>query len=582
MADKEQTEAIAYDQGPALILAGPGSGKTFVLTHHIKYLIEKGYSPESILVITFTKKAATEMKGRFERLLPDAANRVVFGTFHSVFFRIIKIFQNVSYEIISNEKRLELLLSIVPSFEEASELGNQISRYKASINHDKFNFSSDGEREEFLKEYDFYNDYLFENKLIDFDDILIIFNEILENKDILKALQKQFKYVCIDEFQDINEVQYKALYTMFKTSGNIFCVGDEDQSIYGFRGSNIFIMRRFLDDFKDCRIIELKNNYRSGMDIMTASDSVISKNSNRLKKCRQICNRKDVYDDFHLNFFETFDDEFEALKNDISCSLEKNMQCALLLRTNDEVKIYEDLLFLKESNILLGTIKNTIISDLINYILYVKRKDLNALYEILNVPDRKVTKNIAFLNEGNLEKTCKNLYGTMQGQNLSILLNHVKVMEKLNNYSFTMYFKNILGHEAYIIKKYQTVKKETLEKIYDEILLTAKKSTNFDIYIDNLKREYKVIKDSKYKKNKNLLITTYHQSKGLEFDAVFLPDVYEGKVPLGISVYECEIEEERRLFYVAMTRAKNNLFIYSIKNEESGGKLPSRFLKDLY
>lgn len=548
LEDKRQEKAIYHDSGHALILAGPGSGKTYVLTHHIAFLVNSNVPCESILVLTFTKKAAVSMQSRFNELMPYAANRVVFGTFHSVFYRFLKIFNSDTPRIISETEKEK----IIKMFED----------------------SEDPDR--------YYKELIHERNLWDFDDILDECLKLMEeNSKALNYIRAQFTHVLIDEFQDINEIQYNVIKMIFLNHGTVFAVGDQDQSIYAFRGALYDIMRSFNCDFKDVSIIELNHNYRSHNDIIKASERLISHNQNRLRANPQICVNNSAGIHFDIRYFKDIVSERRAIIDDVTECIGSGYNTALLLRTNKEVDYYKSILYDRKDSSSHNNVRLQIVNDIKNYTEYILTKEKSILRRIINRPERMIPESVLQYDGNNLDVLAKKNLGTYLGDRIYLFVNQMNAMCSMAPLSFLIYLRKVCGYETYVINKFPEYDKEDVIRIYDSLLdeLKAKRSLR-DIYeyLNQISMEDKQIA---YIKPENCSILTFHQSKGLEFDAVLLPDVVEGKVPSKISEKECNVEEERRLFYVAMTRAKDKLCIYSIKNEESATALPSRFLSEI-
>lgn len=579
MEDKKQIEAISYDKGSALILAGPGSGKTHVLTHHVKYLIGRKVPPENILVITFTRRAAREMKDRFSKLMPYAANRVVFGTFHSVFIKILKIFQNDIPNIITEKKRNEIIGNITGDSDSRDYYESRFSLYKSVENKDDFKFDSDTEKEEFFAYFSQYEELLKQSRLMDFDDILVRCKALLEtDSTALSYIKSMFKYICVDEFQDINDIQYSILKLMGNDSSALFCVGDEDQSIYGFRGSNPGLMKRFKEEF-DARVINLSLNYRSYEEIINLSYKVISKNRGRLREEIQNAVRKSDERHTYIRVSKQKGDSFELLREDIKRRLSEGKKCAVLFRTNKEVLEFSKLYMNMGEEEVSTQIRKEITEDYLRYAQYCISKSTESLRGIVNHPQRYIPLSLITSKES-INELALRFTGTRKGDSLYIFSRQLSLMEKLNSFSFAMYLRNICGLQDYYIEKYSAKHKHEIEAVFDSIIEYSKSCADIKAFKDCILSMNTGISAKKPEKIENLFVTTFHQSKGLEFDCVFLPDVVEGKIPTGLSVAGCNVDEERRLFYVAMTRARDYLYIYTIKNEESGGMLPSRFIDE--
>lgn len=567
-----------HGNGPALIVAGPGSGKTHILTHHIKHLIENGVSPDSIIVITFTKFAASSMKSRFYEIMPRSAKSPVFGTFHSIFLKFLQSAYGNKIKVLSSDERFKLIRQISTDEENTEVLSDRISLYKSQINKDSFFFKDESDRLQFLDKLDKYSRLCKLMNAYDFDDIIERFYHLLCNdKSYCNKLRRFYKYICIDEFQDINSIQYECVKIMSDVSHNIFCVGDEDQSIYGFRGAHPGIMKRFLLEFPDAKIINLCNNYRSYSDIVSCAEKVIEENSDRIRNVKASCVRVDNTSHFNLVLSKSKSESTNQLITDIKKNITKGFECAVLFRTNREV-----LEFVRKFNESFhnDSLYYSLLYIFLDYLKVILHSDYQAFCNIVNIPNR----NVPFI------KQCKSMdaffnrsHNNMTACILSTLKSQLSILEKLQPFSFVMYMLKIIGIENYLIKETGATMEEvqkisltlirvstecnSLQELEELLINITKKNNDISLVTDDYGEKLKIL--------------TYHRSKGLEFDVVFLPNVYEGRVPIPNSVIDCNIEEERRLFYVAMTRAKNYLYVYSIKNEESNSVLSSRFLKPL-
>ena len=580
MVDNNQLKAIKSDSGPALILAGPGSGKTTVLTHHIKHLTENGVSPDKILVITFTRKAASEMRSRFENLSPTAVHQIVFGTFHSVFFKIINSFGRTEKRLIKPEERESFLLTVAGDGAASEYYGNHISFYKSLNDKNEYRFVNDTERSEFMRVLGEYNKWLESEGCIDYDDIIEACYELLKNKKkAVKYLNEKFSHILVDEFQDINSIQYETLKLIAGTQGIIYAVGDEDQSIYGFRGATPDIMKRFLTDFPNTTVINLNRNYRSFQDISDFSQKVIIKNPGRLRTDIPECRKRDDGTHVHLKVFKERSEEMAEFLRDCKELDTDKKTAACLVRTNKEVYEYRKLLGTDPGDA--NGFKIAVINDYLAYADYVLNRDIESLKKIIVLSVKGIPTSL--LNDcESLAAIKKKFRGTGKGDVLSVFETQLRVIEGLNPFSFAMYLRNIVGLYGVHKEEAGVLGVEALDGVYGEIMELSQRCKSIAEFKEELLSIRPAEIKSSFAAKSNLLITTFHQAKGLEFDYVFIPDAVEGKIPAGMSVAECRVEEERRLFYVALTRAKEELFVYTIKNEESGGTLPSRFLEGLY
>ncbi len=579
MQDKYQEAAIIHGEGPALVVAGPGSGKTFVLTHHIHHLLETGVPPEKILVITFTKQAALEMKNRFNKLNSNKNSKIVFGTFHSVFYKILSVFIEDIPQIISSDLRREILLISCPDSSLTEEYSLKISFYKSLINKEKFIFESKSEKESFEKILKSYNSELESRRLWDFDDILEKFYELLrDDKKALETISGQFSHILIDEFQDINEIQYEAVKVMFKNRDctNIYAVGDEDQSIYAFRGATGKIFKTFTEDFRDAKVYELVNNFRSKEGIIRAAETVIKDNPGRLKSNAQVCINKSDGSDFYLCKARDESEIKDLIRLDVNRLNKPSKSMAILLRTNRDVFEYRKIFSGSKAYL---SVKKEIYKAFLSYYMYSFSHDRASLLEILNIPNREIPESILNMYGFDLFSLKKHFTGTYLGEKLDALLQTVRAVASLPIVSSTMYLRNACGLEKYFVEKYGKANAQTVRDTFDEIFKCSL-SVDKEKFIKSLSDTVNQ-KPSIEISNLNLSVTTYHQSKGLEFDYVFLPDIIEGKMPGVISLNACTIEEERRLLFVAMTRAREKLVLYTVKSEGDSGAAPSRFIEGL-
>lgn len=565
--DPEQSKVITHETGPALVLAGPGSGKTFTLTHHIKFLIERGlFKPGEILVLTFTKKAAVSMEERFHEICNFKS--VFFGTFHSCFYRLYIEF--VRYQkIISPQEKAEILDKITPNDFTREDLNNYISRRKSKI-YVSDSFQSDSKLDEAFK---IYNEILTDRGLLDYDDILLNFlNALNKNPQMVNIIKNRFKALLIDEFQDINHVQFEIIKLLSSKHTHVFVVGDEDQSIYRFRGADPDIMKEFEEHFHP-EIYYLNKNYRSKPGIINASKVLINKNQNRIKESEIIKLMRSDLSDFQVRILRSSDEIASDIRSEIRQN--KNKQSAVLLRTNKDVRGYESVLLAGNSEIY------THIVDAIEaYLDFTITKKRASLFKILDCPERTGLLRSFFKDDPvDLSKLVRASLGRRYAGDLNIFKMQIDNINKMLPETAIFYLRKIMKLEEYFIKTHSTEKTMEIKTSFDKISSLAGEYKTLNELRDQLKM---ILKEREYKVSKNnIRIMTYHAAKGLEFDYVFLPDIVEGKVPSLASLSEDALEEERRLFYVAMTRAKEKLFIYTIKNEESITKMPSRFLDDL-
>lgn len=567
-----------HGNGPCLVLAGPGSGKTYVLTHHIYHLINSmGVSPENILVITFTKEAKKEMKSRYITLDCINGERVTFGTFHAVFFALLRQYFDKNVQIINDETKKRYLAKISGTESGMDTLANEISEYKSGI-IEKNGFISAAQKKTFeiMEEY---NELLASRNELDYDDILLRCYEMLkDNPALADKIGNRFKYILIDEFQDINEVQYNVVKAISRAPYNIFAVGDDDQAIYAFRGADKEIMKRFTKDYESVKITELLSNYRSHRDIVKAASLVIGDNTGRMKSGRQECNDNEGGEHFCLNICAGKEDEYAMLKKLVLECVQAGMSVAVLTRTNSNAQLFRNMFdedsFEKESK---AGLLFEASRDIRSYYDFCKKETRTGLLSILNRPDRYIESSIIKSDFESLDELIAKVKNIRIKNELSILKRHIEMLKRCTPKAFCLYFFNVMGYKKYFIANYRGNVKEN-EAVLSQLVGIASESESMECFVQKLPNENKKQREMHYN---GISFMTFHASKGLEFDAVFIPDVLEGNIPGRNADMEAGIEEERRLFYVAMTRARKKLCLLTIKNEGSGKYLPSRFIRKL-
>ena len=601
--NQAQKIAVRHKDGPMLVLAGPGSGKTLVITERTKYLIQEYNIPEeNILVITFTRAAAGEMKERFLRLLGVSSTGVSFGTFHSIFFTILKHAYNLGSEnIIREDERRACIKNIVSSMgqeyedekEYISELLSEISMVKGNRIELSTYYSISCGDEVFRSIYLEYNKQIRSYSKIDFDDMLLLCYELLsERPDILKLWQEKFRYILVDEFQDINILQYDIVRMLAAPTNNLFIVGDDDQSIYRFRGAKPEIMLNFPTDYQDSKRILLNINYRSNMHIINAADNLISHNKTRFAK--ELTANIKGGNEVIVEEFETMADQNVRLVQEVLSLIEKKKSLSnmcILVRTNLGAgailqKLMEyNIPFIAGDN-LPNIYDHWITQDVISYIRIAMGETSRELYfRIINRPTRYIGRE-CFDNPNVNIRDIKKYY-----EDKEWMLTRIKQLEydlsmlaKMKPFAAIQYIRRGIGYEDYL-KEYAINRKMKFEEILDILDELQEGTRGFNTYSDWFKHmvEYKEelkrqASNAKSKRLDGIRILTMHSSKGLEFSTVFMVDVNEGITPHKKAVLPENIEEERRLFYVAMTRAKKQLYIFSSKQRYNKAMPPSRFI----
>ena len=572
-----------------MVLAGPGSGKTFVITHRIKYLIEgPGINPAHILVVTFSRAAAKEMKDRFEKLCSKSL--VTFGTFHSVFFNLLKTAYGFSSEqIASDELRYTLIKELIKrnaiENEDINTLAGNLLNEIALVKQDNISiknyYSNSISSDTFKKIYIDYESELEARGKLDFEDMLSLTYELLsERNDILKAVQNRYRYILVDEFQDINFLQYNIIKLIAGEKQNITVVGDDDQSIYRFRGARPEIMLGFERDFRNVKKVFLDINFRSSTQIVNASTKLISFNSKRFPKNFKAKNGDGApvsLIEFKNPFLEV-NSIIKDIKDYIKSGQDIN-SIAVLYRTNLSPRLLIERLM---RNNIPFTIRDAIpnlfdhwvAKDIISYIkLAINMGDKSDLLRISNKPNRYISRDSLSSSRANIE-TLFDYYDdkSYMIKRIVELREHLRTIKNLKPATALRYIRNVVGYDEYI-EEYcdmNGVESDDCYSILGDLENSAAEYNNFNdwfVHMDEYKDELIEARKKSNENDKGVRLMTFHSSKGLEFDIVYIIDVNEGSVPYKKAKGVDEIEEERRMFYVAMTRARKKLFIcYCVEN----------------
>lgn len=608
--NEQQQMAVSHFDGPCCVIGTPGSGKTRVITERIKYLINnKGIQASNILVITFTKAAAMQMKQRFQKSI-GGNSRVTFGTFHAIFFTILKYaYHYTSDNIIKEDLKRQILKQIISETdieiqdenEFINDIESEISRVKGEQIDLSHYYSPNCSSEVFRKIFNSYNNALERRSLIDFDDMLIYCYELLSQRnDILKLWQKQYPYILIDEFQDINKVQYDVVKLLAKPGNNLFIVGDDDQSIYGFRGAKPDIMQQFLKDYKDAKKYTLGINYRCSGNIVKAAESVIKNNKNRLDK--KLTTENDIGEEPDIQEFNKLSDENEVIRNKIMEYRRSGLpysEMAVLFRTNTQARALTSKLM--EYNIpfvmkerIPNIYEHWIATDILTYIRVAHgNRERGAVLRIINRPKRYVHRS-AF-NEPYVDfEELKSFYEDKDWMvdRLEQLEYDLKMLSTLKPYAAVNFIRCGIGYDEYIREyaDYRGIRVDDMMDILDELQEEAKNHDSFDEWFNYIQEYGEELKAQAGKsqamfngqeQDDAVVIMTMHGAKGLEYDCVFIPDVNEGITPHNKAVLDADMEEERRMFYVAMTRARRYLHIYYVKERFNKEVDVSRFVEEI-
>lgn len=598
-----QASAIRHKEGPMLVLAGPGSGKTLVITERTRYLIEECHiSPSNILVITFTKAAATEMKERFQRRMGRACP-VTFGTFHAVFFMILKhAYHYTAENIMKEEQKFQWIREIVTKhkleYEDETEfltaILGEISEVKNTGIEIAHYYSKNCAETVFRRIFNEYQEYLYRHGKIDFDDMLVYTKELfLERKDILSAWQKKYPYILIDEFQDINKIQYDVVKLLAGDSQNLFAVGDDDQSIYRFRGAKPEIMLHFKEDFKEAETVLLDTNYRSTVPIVTAAGNVIKYNKERFPKKIQAAGGDGAAVEYLL--FEGQREENARIIWDIQEAIDHGANYrdfAILFRTNMQPRFLMEQLMaynipFRTRDSIPNLYEHWLAKDLFAYIrIAMGSRERRDFLQIMNRPKRYISRDS--LDEPTVAFDVWEWYYEEQpwvAKRIGQLEHDIKVLERLSPYAAINYIRKAIGYDEFCAEyaDYRRMKVEDLYDVLDELQESAKEYKDYDGWFSHIETYTKELQEVYRLQNQNMesvTLATLHSAKGLEYENVYLIDVNEGVMPYKKAVLDTEIEEERRMFYVGMTRAKKNLHLFAVKKRNNKDAEISRFIKE--
>jgi DNA helicase-2/ATP-dependent DNA helicase PcrA len=605
--NESQKQAVTLPLGPALIIAGPGSGKTHTLIHRISYMLQElNCKASHMLVITFTKAAATEMKERFEAAFGRSG--VMFGTFHSAFYKILRMHNKERYDLnnlLTEDERRKTIEKIYRAIAEEVEedfielflkhmtlMSNQLIKPQ--------HYHPDGiAKEIFLKVYEGYERFKENHQKFDFDDMLIDTYFLLENEpEVLAFFRQKYQYLLIDEFQDINVVQFEIIKLLTTEHRNVFVVGDDDQSIYKFRGARPELLVSFKEFFEETKEVVLDINYRSTKKILDWSNELILHNQKRYNK---------VMRTIHENGNVPRVVYIEDIKSQASFILETMLKfnkeglnwsdCAIIYRTNVEARPLLELFlsahipfYLRDT---IATLYDSwVTKDLFAYIRLGRKQGSNAdIIRIINRPTRYMHRLIieqAAKKNGNLLETLLASIDLKEWQKdpLEMMLFHLQNLGRLPMHKQISYIRHQIGYEKYLEEyaKYRHLPKEGLIEILDELEASASEfedSFLWEQHLEQLAKGIRANNQNPSNRKEGVTLTTMHSAKGLEFKMVFILDVVDGVLPHSKSQTPSELEEERRLFYVALTRAKTDLFLCVPKVRHGKETLPSPFIAEI-
>lgn len=603
--NREQEEAITHKGGPLMVLAGPGSGKTLVITYRVKWLIENaGVHPSNILVITFTRAAAEEMKKRFFMFDGMANTPVIFGTFHSIFFMILRYaYRYTAANIIREDVKRRYIkemtenmeLEIEDENEFLSEIINEISYVKGEMMSLSYYHSNNCSDELFAQIYEGYEKRLREENLIDFDDMLVFCYELLKEREDIRTLwQNKFQHILIDEFQDINKVQYEIIRMLAGKGDHLFIVGDDDQSIYRFRGARPEIMLGFEKDYPEAKKVILNTNYRCSEEIVEGAEHLISHNTKRFPKNMQAARGSKVPITFR-NLKDAGEECTDILKG-IRFYYKKGIpleDMAVIFRTNTQPRLLVGRLMeynipFQMRDVIPNIFDHWIARNILTYIkLAMGNRDRKLFLQVMNRPKRYISRSMITEPQVDLKKLKQQTFGKKWlYEKIDKLEMDLYLLRKMEPYAAIQYIRNGIGYEDYMNEyaQFRRMNPDDLEEVLNQIQESAKEYHSFEewfAYIESYGEELRKQMEAGRQQKSGVTLTTMHSSKGLEYEVVFVMDINEGVTPHKKAVKEADLEEERRLFYVAVTRAKTYLFLYSVKELYQKDAQISRYIGEL-
>lgn len=608
--NKEQLEATKHINGPCLVLAGAGSGKTRVLTSRIAFLIEQGINPNNILAITFTNKAAKEMKERVESIVGQTYSFI--GTFHSFGLKIIrenyeKLGLTKNFTIIDADDSLSIIKKILKSMNidskaiSPSYVKKRISYIKNNIvNNKQILDQMDNKIEKIIAEvYKSYEDTLYKCNAVDFDDLLLKSVQLLlNNKDVINHYNDHYPYILVDEYQDTNAIQYMLCKLLTRKNNNIFVVGDMNQSIYGFRQADYRNILNFERDFYNTKIIKLEQNYRSTKVILEAANNVIKNN----KKAKHLKLWSDRKDDNLINYIRAYDEkhEIKLIGEEINKLYKKYNNYnsfAILYRTNAQSRVIEEILLSMQIPYKiyggLNYLNRKEIKDLIAYLKLVNNSyDEISLKRIINVPKRGIGKKAIEKIEEKSVLENKSMFECLSTSKeiefKDIILKIKKYLEENTLTKTIDYIIEITGIKEELEKENTIESQLRLDNIleFKSLTISYEKRTGSNDLNKFLEEVSLLTGVDENKTSNSVSLMTLHSAKGLEFDVVFLVGMEENIFPhINSMNNNDELEEERRLCYVGITRAKDILYLTNAKKRTLFGKQdinpPSRFIKEI-
>ncbi len=603
-----QCEAVMHGEGPAMVVAGPGSGKTLTIIRRLLYLIyERNVPADKILVITYTKEAALSMQHKFYeqkehfRFLEHVNHGPVsFGTFHSYFYQIIKNIKKYSeYQLITPQEKIKLAKTIFK--ETKDEITDfEVKHFLEQISYFK-NTGKLKDEDNDIHLFQKYQKALQKYKRMDFDDMLYLCKqEFMADEELLKAWSGRYEFILIDEYQDINPIQYELMHLLSRQHQNLFVVGDDDQAIYGFRGSDVECFQKFYQDYLDTKTIHLNINYRCTSQITQVTQKLISKNKNRIEK-NIISGVGEQGGNISVIGSENVREMYCKLTDKLQQTKEQELnRSAILFRTNSALQSCANILSSKQIPFVIrekikSIYEHFIASDIIDFFMVANgckdRSMYLRIFHRMNIPyGREFLKEKAVDLRVVKERIKNSIYDDSYTlQQIDILCNHLQRLGKMRPELGISYILHAMSYEKYLLSKAgnQIRIPEEWKEVLDWLREDTESYGNIRDWMQHVNHNRKNLDMNRMERGQNpkgIHLLTMHAAKGLEFQKVYILHLNDGIVPKlkrGEVIKEEHIEEERRVFYVALTRAKTHIELYYLTGTKDNPKLVSRFLSDI-
>ena len=601
---KSQREAVEFGAGPMMVLAGPGSGKTFVITHRVCHLIEKqNIRPENILVVTFSKAAAVEMRERFIKLMPDKqGERVTWGTFHSVYFHLLRTAYGYrGDQVITDAERYDVIRELMKKNQMESEdvvgLGTEILSEIAIVKQERMDilhyYAHSCPADLFRQIFVDYEKSISERKKIDFEDMLVMTYELLsQREDIRRACENRYQYILVDEFQDINRMQYEIIQLIAGERANLTIVGDDDQSIYRFRGAKPEIMLGFAKDYPKVKKVLLDINFRSTTQIIEAAGKLIAHNKERFEK--QITAARGNGRPVDVIRFKNVYQEVKSIIDDISDYVKAGHSLddiAILYRTNLQPRLMTEMLmqynipFVMKDNIP-NLYDHWIARDIKSYLrLSIGMAKRGDLLRICNRPNRYIKREALQFSDGQIRDLFKYYEDKpYMIERIAQLKTNLRAIQNMRPGMAVRFIRKGIGYDEFLEEyaQYHGIEEDELLDILGELEQSADcLETILDWFSHMEEYKEKLAQTKKQEEKIGVRLMTFHSSKGLEYKIVYMIDCNQGITPHRKAKAIEDMEEERRMFYVAMTRAKDRLYVYSADSSFHKKAELSDFVKEI-